>query len=435
MSELWDPIFGAGRVSAELDDRAWVRAMLEAEAALARAAAGAGLVSTAAADAVAAACSDASWVPAGELGKQAATGANPVIPLVRLLRQRVGPTGADAVHPGATSQDILDTAAMLVTGRALDVIVDDLTHAADSAAGLARTHRDTPMVARTLLQQALPTTFGAVSAGWGAGLDRNVAGLRLLRAGLAVQLGGAGGTLAALHPHGLAVRAAFARELGLVDPMGVWHAERTRIGELAGALAAAAGAIGKVATDVVLLAQTEVGEVREGESGGSSTLPHKQNPVAAVTARAGAAQAPGLAATLFAAMAGEHQRAAGAWHAEWPALVSLLRSTGGAAARLRQCLAGLQVDREAMRHNLDRTSGLILAERIVTELARSIGRGAASGAVERAARKDDMINALLADPAVSGRVERGRLAELLDPSTYLGHAADLVDTYLQGRRS
>ena len=427
MSALWDPVFGAGRVGAEVSDEAWVRAMLQAEAALARACASAGLVTSTAAEAVTAACADASWVPIRELGEQAAAGGNPVIPLVRLLREHVG-DAADAVHPGATSQDILDTAAMLVARRSLAVVLDDLVAAADAAAGLARRHRDTPAVARTLLQQALPTTFGATAAGWGAGLDRSVAALRAVS--LAAQLGGAGGTLAALHPHGLAVRAAFARELGLADPDGVWHAERTRIGELAGALATAAGAVGKVATDVVLLAQTEVGEVREGVGGGSSALPHKQNPIAAVTARAAAAQAPGLAATLFAAMTGEHQRAAGAWHAEWPALVALLRSTGGAAARLRQCLDGLHVDQEAMKLNLDRTSGLILAERVVTELAPSVGRSAAQEAVERAARTGDLASALLADPSVGPRFDPHRL---LDASTYLGHARDLVDAYLAGR--
>jgi 3-carboxy-cis,cis-muconate cycloisomerase len=430
MSSLWDPVFGAGRVAAEVDDAAWVRAMLEAEAALTRACASVGLVPAEAAHAVTAACADAGWVPVGELGRQAAAGGNPVIPLVRLLRARVG-EATDAVHLGATSQDILDTAAMLVARRSLDVIVDDLVHAAGAAADLARVHRDTVTVARTLLQQALPTTFGATAAWWGAGLDRAVAGLRAIQP--AAQLGGAAGTLAALHPHGLAVQAAFARELGLAQPAEIWHAERTRTGELAGALATASGAIGKVATDVVLLAQTEIGELRESAGGGSSALPHKQNPIAAVTARAAAAQAPGLAATLFAAMAGEHQRAAGAWHAEWPALASLLRSTGGAAARLRQCLDGLRVDREAMRRNLDLTSGLILAERIVTELAPSVGRSAARDAVERAAGKDDMVNALLADPTVNGHLDAERLAGLLDPSAYLGHAGDLVDRYLQGR--
>jgi 3-carboxy-cis,cis-muconate cycloisomerase len=419
VSELWDPIFGAGRVAPEVDDRAWVRAMLQAEAALARAAASAGVVDAPAAEVVAQACADADWVPVESLGAEAAAGGNPVIPLVQRLRARVGAAGEDAVHVGATSQDIVDTAAMLVAGRAVGVIVDDLTAAADAAAALAREHRDTPMAARTLLQQASPTTFGAVAAVWGTGLDRAVARLRAVE--FAAQLGGAAGTLAALHPHGPAVRRAFARELGLTDPDGVWHTERTRIAELAGALACAAGVAGKVATDVVLLAQTEVGEVHEAAAGGSSSLPHKQNPVAAVTARAAAAQAPALAATLYTAMTGEQQRAAGAWHAEWPALTALLRCAGGAAARLRQCLEGLHVDVEAMQQNLGRTSGLLLADRIAAHLAPTMGRAAAQEAVRDAARNGNL-DALDVD------------AELLDPATYLGHAGDLVDAYLRGRQ-
>jgi 3-carboxy-cis,cis-muconate cycloisomerase len=209
------------------------------------------------------------------------------------------------------------------------------------------------MAGRTLLQQAAPTTFGAVAAGWGAGLDRAAAWLARVRDGtLAVQLGGAAGTLAALHPDGLAVLAAFAEQTGLAEPDAVWHTERTRVAELACALGAACGALGKAATDVVLLAQTELGEVREAAGGGSSSMPHKQNPIAAVTARAAAAQAPGLVATLLAAMPAELQRGAGPWHAEWQPLAALLRVTGGAAARLRVCLAGLVVDAAAMARNL-----------------------------------------------------------------------------------
>jgi 3-carboxy-cis,cis-muconate cycloisomerase len=419
VSALWDPIFGASGVAAEVDDRAWVRAMLQAEAALARAAASTGVVDEAAARAVADACADADWVAAESLGAAAASDGNPVIALVQRLRARVGPAGEDAVHVGATSQDIVDTAAMLVARRAVSVIVDDLSGAADAVARLARQHRDTPMAARTLLQQAAPTTFGAVAAGWGSGLDRAAAQLDAVE--FAVQLGGAAGTLAALHPHGPAVRRAFAEELELTDPEGVWHTERTRIAELAGALASAAGAAGKVATDVVLLAQTEVGEVHEAAPGGSSSLPHKQNPVAAVTARAAAAQAPGLAVTVYTAMAGEQQRAAGAWHAEWPALTALLRWTGGAAARLRQCVEGVYVDVGAMQQNLSRTSGLLLADRVAAHLAPTMGRAAAQQAVRDAARCGNL-DALDVDP------------ELLDPVTYLGHAGDLVDAYLQGRR-
>ncbi len=353
---LWDPIFGASAVAAELDDDSWVRAMLDVEGALARACAGVGLVDETAAETISRACAEPSWLDPRELGERAATDGNPVIPLVRALRERVGDAGS-AVHFGATSQDILDTAAMLVTSRAQQVILTDLLGAANAAAALAGAYRDTPMAARTLLQQAVPTTFGALAAVWGTGLDRTAAGLAATE--LPVQLGGAAGTLAGWHPHGPAVRAVFAAELRLADPGAVWHAERSRVGELAGALGVACGAIGKAATDVVLLAQTDVGEVREAASGGSSAMAHKANPVAAITARAAAAQAPGLVATLLAAMPGELQRAAGSWHAEWRPLTALLTATGGAAARLRTSLTGLAIDTGAMARNLARLDGIV----------------------------------------------------------------------------
>ena len=207
------------------------------------------------------------------------------------------------------------------------------------------------MAGRTLLQIAVPTTFGALAAVWGAGLDRAAARLAELRDALPVQLGGAAGTLSVLHPHGLDVLAAFADELGLAVPDGVWHADRGIVAELAGALGLAAGAVAKAATDVVLLSQTELGEMREAAPGGSSAMAHKQNPIAAITARAAAAQAPGLVATLLASVP-ELQRGAGSWHAEWIALVALLRSAGGAASRLRISLSDLQIDAAAMAAHL-----------------------------------------------------------------------------------
>ena len=249
------------------------------------------------------------------------------------------------MHPGATSQDVLDTAAMLLTGWAGEILLDDLRGAADAAAGLAAAHRDTPTTARTLGQQALPTTFGLVAAGWCAGLDRARTGLAAVLRGLPVQLGGPAGTLDGLP---LPVAADLAAGLGLADPGVPWHTERTRVGELAGALGVAAGACAKPATDVVLLAGTELGEVSEAAPGDSSSMPHKRNPIAAVTARAAARRAPGLVAVLLAAMDGEHQRAAGAWHSEWETLADLLRATGGAAARLRVSLEGLAVHPDRM---------------------------------------------------------------------------------------
>jgi 3-carboxy-cis,cis-muconate cycloisomerase len=352
---LFDPIFGADRVAARLDDAAWVAALVAVEVALTRAAARHGIVPAEDAERIAVVAAELEVDPA-ELGRSSVEGGNPVIPLVRTLRAAAGEAGR-SVHPGATSQDIMDTAAVLLVGWAGEVVLDDLQGAADAAAALARAHRDTPMIARTLGQQALPTTFGLVAAGWCAGLDRAAAGLQRVFDALPVQLGGAAGTLAALHPHGPAVAATLARTLRLA-PAAPWHTERSRIGELAGALAVAAGACAKAATDVVLLAGTELGEVSEAAPGDSSSMPHKRNPIAAVTARAAARRAPGLAAVLLAAADHEHQRAAGPWHVEWQTLTDLLCATGGAAARLRTSLQGLQVHPDQMAANLGLTAGI-----------------------------------------------------------------------------
>jgi 3-carboxy-cis,cis-muconate cycloisomerase len=355
-SEVFDGVFGTTAVSAALDDVAIIDAMCEAETALARACARAGLVELPVALEIGAACEEVRSLAAGELSRRAAGGGNPVIPLVAELRavveRRAGSDAAAAVHLGATSQDILDTALMLVASRALGIVVADVGDCATSTAGLAHAHRNTPMAARTLLQRALPTTFGAVAAGWGSALDAAGDKLRSVRSELPVQLGGAAGTLSVLHPKGWEVQSAFADELDLAVPAAIWHNDRTVITELAGALGTCAATLAKVATDIVLLAQSDVGELREGEPGGSSAMAHKQNPIAAITARGAAMQAPGLVATLLSAAAPELQRGAGSWHAEWPALLALLRYTGGAASRLRSSLNGLQVVPETMSANL-----------------------------------------------------------------------------------
>jgi 3-carboxy-cis,cis-muconate cycloisomerase len=391
----------------------WLQAMLDFEAGLARAQARAGVISPTDAERIAAACR-AELYDAAEL--DAGIG-NPAGPLVQAIRARV-----DApVHKGATSQDTIDTAAMLVAKRALPPLLADLHAAADAAAALARAHRDTPMAGRTLLQQAVPTTFGLKAAGWMSGLDDARARLAAFRP--AVQLGGAAGTLAALGDDGLAVLAALAQELDLAEPALPWHTLRGRVGELAGALGIAAGAIAKPARDVTLLAQTEVGEAREAASGGSSAMPHKRNPVAAVAALGCAGRAPGLVATLLAAMAQEHERAAGAWHAEWAPFSDLLTAVASAAAWLRQCLEGLEPDTARMRANLELTGGAIVAERVAAEL----GRAAADEVVARAGDAGSFAAAL------AERAGAAEAARLLDPSTYLGSAAAFVDRALEAR--
>jgi 3-carboxy-cis,cis-muconate cycloisomerase len=354
---LFDGVQARGAVPAEVADGAWLRALLEVEAALALAQADAGTLTAGAARAVADACA-AGGFDMVALGERARRAGNPVPALVEALRAAAGPAAAHAVHAGATSQDILDTAAMLVAHRALEPLLSDLRGAARAAAGLARRYRDTVLAGRTLLRQAVPVTFGLKTAGWLVGLDEAAAVLARIRGTrLAVQVGGAAGTLAGYGPAGPDLPGLLAARLGLATPVLPWHATRNRVAELGAALGVAAGAVAKPARDVALLSQTEVGEVTEGEPGISSAMPHKRNPVAAVCAAGCAAQAPGLVATLLAAMAQEHERAAGGWHAEWRALRELFVATGSAAAWLRDCLEHLRVRPEMMRHNLHRPDG------------------------------------------------------------------------------
>ena len=352
-TQLFDGVLARGGVRAEVADAAWLAALLDVESALARAGSDAGVVPPGAADAIVAACASL-VVDVAELSAEAAASGNPVVPLVARLRAAVPADVAPYVHKGATSQDIMDSATVLIARRALGPLRADLHGAADAAAALAQAHRDTPMAGRTLLQQAVPTTFGLKVAGWSVGLDEAVARLTEVRGNrLAAQFGGAAGTLAGLDGAGLEVARRLAAGLGLVERVLPWHTMRTPVAELATALGEAAGVVGKVARDVVLLAQNEVAEVSEGAPGGSSAMAHKRNPVAAVSAGACAAEAPGLVASLLAAMVQEHERAAGAWHAEWRPLRTLLVAVGSAASWLRTCLEEIEVHPEAMRANLD----------------------------------------------------------------------------------
>jgi 3-carboxy-cis,cis-muconate cycloisomerase len=327
-------VLARGGVAEQMSGRAWLQALLDFEAALARAQAAAGIVAAAEAEAIAAICR-AELYDVAEIGAGSAEIGNPAGAVVQALK-----AATDApVHHGATSQDAVDTAMMLVVKRALVPLLDDLRGAADAAAALAKEHRDTPVMGRTLLQDAKPTTFGLKAAGWMVSLDEAADGVHNLR--LAVQLGGPVGTLEGVAPDpaaALRVAAALASDLGLDAPVLPWHTLRGRVGELAGALGVACGAIGKAARDVTLMA-----EVRERVGGGSTSMPHKHNPVAAISALGCTRQAPGLVATLLAAMEQELERAAGAWHAEWAPLNRLLVTTGSAASWLRTCLETLEV--------------------------------------------------------------------------------------------
>jgi 3-carboxy-cis,cis-muconate cycloisomerase len=387
MTGLFDGTFARGGAAAAVSDDAWFRALLEAEAALARAAATVGLVPMTAADAVTAACADPGRLDLAAVVAKAADAGNPVPPLVRALQDAVGERDAVAVHVGATSQDVVDTALVLLARNAIAAIDGDLVTASAAAAGLASAHRDDVVMGRTLMQQALPTTFGLKAAGWLAGLDGARLRLAEVVASLPVQYGGAAGTLAASGGSGVAVRTAFAAELGLADAPAPWHTVRLPIADLAGALGATAGVLATVAVDIVLMAQTEVGEVSEGGGrGGSSAMPHKHNPVAAISARACARRAPGLVGTLFGAMEQEHERAAGAWHSEWPTLTALLTTVGSAAAWLAESLDGLRPDTARMAATVAAARDPELAGALAEALTSSLGAGAAHDAAAEAVR-------------------------------------------------
>jgi 3-carboxy-cis,cis-muconate cycloisomerase len=329
----------------------------------------------------------------------------------------------------------MDTASMLVARRALDLIVVDLDRIAAALAALAETHRSTPMAARTLLQQAVPTTFGFKVAGWLVAVLEARRMLEVVRAErLAAQLGGAAGTMAPLGERGEHVLQLFAEELGLAEPVLPWHTNRTRIAELGGALDTTAGVLGKIGLDVVLLAQTEVGEVREGSDGGSSTLPQKRNPVRSTLARACAQLVSGYASVLSRAVVQEHERAAGAWHAEWEALSGALAFTGGAASAIAEALEELEVDTARMHRNLELTDGLILAERVAFTLTAGHGGGRAHEIVREAVQQAAASGRTFEEELrADGRIELSdqELTEALDPTTYVGSAEALVDRALE----
>lgn len=439
--ELFGPIFIPDALREAVGDRAWLQAMLDAEAALAAAQAAAGVISSSDAEAIRSRC-EAERFDAAELGRAARASGNPVVPLVKALTAEVSGVSGEAarqVHRGATSQDITDTAAMLVAARVLDRVLADLADLAAGCARLADEHRATLVAGRTLMQQALPVTFGLKAAGWlVAVVEARRALLRVRERVLAAQLGGAAGTLASLGEVGPAVLSGFARELGLREPVVPWHATRGRIAELAGALVVCAGCAEKLAADVILMSQTEVGEVAEpaGEGrGGSSTLPHKRNPILSVTAAADARRARSAAHALQAAMDHEHERAAGAWHAEWQALTDALAATGGAVAAMSEAMGGLEVYPDRMRENLEATGGLILAENVTTVLTGALGRLEAHDLVKAACARvarngTELKEELISEPAISRAVSEAELEAALDPGNYLGSSEAFVERAL-----
>ncbi|MFD1717963.1 lyase family protein [Georgenia deserti] len=461
---LLGALFGDPAVDELLEDDGLVASMVETEIALLRALERRGIIPHGVADRADAAFAEHRFDP-DALAAASTGGGNPVVPLVKAMLSVAPEDVRPWLHHGATSQDVWDTAVMLRSARVIDVVVSALGAARDAAAVLADRHRSTRQIARTLGQHAVPTTFGVVAAGWAVGLDAARRDLLRVRADLAVQLAGAGGTLGVYGAAGRTVVEHLAEELGLAVPAAPWHTDRTRVRSLAAATAGVVAAAGKVATDVVVLSASDVAEVAEGggaDHGGSSAMPHKRNPVTSVLVRGAAMRAPGLLSTIYSASLQENQRATGGWHAEWQPLFDLLSLAGGAATRIGDVLAGLQVETERMNENLDHARPAVMAEQLTTVLKSAVGRAEAQRVVADAmavaregvaARERSATPANLAAPAgaaqavdeavvdavveagarsdVSRGVDRAELRRALDPESSLEACSALVDSALQ----
>lgn len=446
-SSLLAPMFSTAAMRAVVDDRARVQRMLDVEAALARAEAALGVIPADVAEPIATAC-EAERFDLAAIAAAAPAAGNILIPLVKALTAEVKKQDERAsgyVHWGATSQDVIDTAQMLELKAAIDLLIADIDRAIAAYLSLAERHRHTATVARTWLQHALPMPFGLKLAGYASALARARDRLKRLRhEALVLQFGGGAGTLAALGTHGLQVAERLGGLLDLAVPDAPWHSHRDRLAEVACALAILTGTCGKIARDVSLLMQTDVAEAFEaaGEGrGGSSTMPHKRNPTAAAAALACATLAPQLAGAILAAQAGnEHERATGAWQAEWPTFPALLLVTSGALAAIIDIGEGLEVDGARMRANLDSTHGLVMAEAVAMALAAKIGKQNAHKLVEEAARaaladKKSLHDALAADPRVSAHLTAAELAALFEPLSYQGQSQTFIDRIIAAAQS
>lgn len=456
---LLAPVWAGTRAAVLTTDRAWLQAMLDTEVALARAQSQLGLVPVEAVEIITG-VARAERFELGQLARAARGAANPVVTVVAALTAAVAvvdPDAANYVHRGSTSQDILDTASLTVVARVLELVLADLDRICRAFAALAELHRDTVLAGRTLGQHAVPTTFGLKVAGWLQGVSAARARVATVASALPVSLGGAAGTLAGYleyarldgsrTPAQLAdfadgLIAAFATETGLAEPVLPWHTNRLPILDVASALTAVTGALGKVAVDVQLLSRTEVGEVGEPALEGrgvSSAMPQKCNPVMATLILSAAQQLPGLLSNLAACLLAADERPAGAWHAEWQPLREGLRLAGGASETAVELAEGLVVRPERMRANLELTGGSIVSERLAVALAPRVGKAAAKALVTKAVVAASRSGRPLAEelnrlPELSGTLEAREIDGLLDPAAYLGAAGHLVDRALAAYR-
>lgn len=434
-SEIFGALWSTAEMRALFAESNHLQLMLEVEAGLARAQAGLGLIPREAAEAI----TRAARVENLEL-ERVAEGARqsgvPVPALVSELSRVAGEEAARHIHLGATTQDILDTALVLQMRRAFEFVRRDLVALARALAERAREFRDTPMAARTNMQQAVPTTFGLKCAVWAAPLCDHVERLdQVARRVLVVQFGGAAGTLAALGGNGIAVAQALARELGLDAPDLPWHVRREGVAEAVSLLGLIGGSLAKFAVDIRLLMQTEVGEVFEPHAegrGGSSTMPQKRNPVGAEHIVAAARQVQALVPVMLAAMAQEQERAMGPWQSESLALPQSFALCAGALAHAIEIATGMTIDAERMRRNLELGGGLIMAEAVASGLTPVMGRAGAQRALRRVADRaiggrKTLAQALREDAEVRGHLDEAQIDRLLEPASYLGSAGALVD--------
>jgi 3-carboxy-cis,cis-muconate cycloisomerase len=437
-NQLFDAYFTARDMREVFCDQGRVQAMLDFEAALARAEARVGLIPPTAVAPIAAACR-AGLYDFAALAEAIATAGNSAIPLVKALGRQIAAADAEAeryVHLGATSQDVMDSGLVLQLRQALALIDSELAQLAASLATQAQRHAATPLAGRTWLQHATPVTLGMKIATWLGAVTRSRQRLRELKPRLLVlQFGGASGTLAALGAQALPIAQALAEELQLSLPEQPWHTQRDRLVEFGAVLGLIAGSLGKLGRDVSLLMQTEAAEVFEPAApgkGGSSTMPHKRNPVGAAVLIGAATRVPGLLSTLFSAMPQEHERSLGLWHAEWETLPEICCLVSGALQQARLLADGLEVDAARMARNLELTQGLVLAEAVSIVLAQRVGRDAAHHLLEqcckRAVAEQRHLRAVLADePGVSAELSASELDDLLNPAHYLGQAQTWVE--------
>jgi len=444
--QLLDPLFRWRALDEIFSDRARVQRMLDFEAALARAEARVGVIPPEASVAIEKKCR-AEWIDLSLLAESAALAGNLAIPLVKQLTALVAQDDKESsrfVHWGATSQDAIDTGFILQLREALDLICGDLDRVSRTSAELTSKFRATPLAARTWMQHALPTTFGFKTAGWLDALNRHRSRFsEMQRRTRVLQFGGAVGTLAALDGKGLDVAQDLAQELHLELPDIPWHSHRDRIAEVATALGLLTGTLGKIARDISLHAQTEVGELSEPAAagrGGSSSMPHKRNPVTAAVVLSAATRVPALVSTLLSAMVQEDERGLGGWHAEWESLPEIIMLSGGALHHLAETLPGLAIDSEKMHENLGLTNGLIFAEAVTMALGRKIGRLQAHQLVEAAcqralAERRDLHAILAQDREIARLLSSADLDRLFDPRRYMGVAELLIDRVLSSHQN